>query len=70
MDDKPESNVRYTVTQAASGQWAVQQSGFREPLATFRDRNDAVEYAERLAGTKVSADVTVDGEGRGDAPPA
>lgn len=63
MDDQPERNVLYTVSRVPSGQWGVLQSGFREPLACFRDQEDAVEYARRLAGTKASADVEVAGDG-------
>ncbi len=59
MGDSPEDHVLYTVTRAASGQWSVLHSGFREPLAFFRLREDAVEYAERLAGTKASAEVAI-----------
>jgi hypothetical protein len=37
----------------------VCESGFDEPIALFRDKNDAVDYADRLAGTKPSAEVEV-----------
>jgi len=57
MNDEPERNVLYTVTRVASGQWAVLQSGFREPLACFTDQEDAVEYARRLAGARASETV-------------
>lgn len=59
MGDQPEPDVLYTVSRVASGQWAVLQSGFREPLACFREQRDAVEYAQRLASTKMSADVEI-----------
>lgn len=52
-----EGHVRYTVQQAPSGQWEVQQSGFKEAIASFRQKSDALEYAQRLAATKPSSEV-------------
>ena len=57
MEKEPEGHVQYTIQQASSGQWEVQQSGFSAAIASFRNKSDAIEYAQRLAATKPSADV-------------
>jgi hypothetical protein len=49
--------VQCIVNRAASGTWAVCKSGFEEPIALFRDKRDAVDYADRLAATKPAAEV-------------
>jgi len=61
MESQPEDHVQYTIQQASSGQWDVQRSGFSAAIASFRHKSDAIEYAERLAATKPSADVAPDG---------
>jgi len=59
MTNQPETPVLYTVKRVPSGLWAVCESGADEPIALFRDKSDAVDYADRRAGTKPLAEVEV-----------
>ena len=61
MENKPEPKVCYKVERARSGHWDVNEEGFEKPIASFPDKDDAVDYAHRLAGTKNSAEVQVRG---------
>lgn len=57
MATQSDGHVIYTVKLAASGQWEVLQNGFSEAIASFRAKSDALEYAQRLAATKPSAEI-------------
>ena len=62
MDNRPEGLVVYTVARQKNGEWAVCESGFEKPIATFAMQRDAVSYANGLADTKGEAHVEIDGE--------
>lgn len=63
-------NAVFCVRPAAAGQdsngrWNVLEEGFDKPLASFDDRDDAIEYAQDLADTKDGSRVKIydeDGE--------
>ncbi len=40
------------VQQSANGQWDVNETGFEKPLATFENKEKALEYANDIAKTK------------------
>ena len=61
MENKPEAKIHYLVACTRSGQWEVNESGFEKAIASFSIKADAIDYAERLAETKRSADVLVRG---------
>ena len=48
-----------SVGQDYDGQWNVLEEGFDKPLASFEDRDDAIEYAQDLADTKEGSQVKV-----------
>ena len=58
METKAEGKTYYTVEQS-DGQWAVNESGFIKPIASFSEKRDALEYAQKLADTKEDAEVKV-----------
>ncbi len=59
MDNQPEGHV-FTVKRAPSGLWAVcEEASSAQPLALFPDKEDAVEYADRLAEKTPAAEVEV-----------
>jgi len=49
----------FCVVPDASGQWQVKEEGFEKSLASFDEREDALEYAQDLAGTKQGAKVKI-----------
>ena len=57
MENKPEPKVSYVVKQSSSGEWEVNESGFDKPIASLPTRDEALDYAQRLAATKESADI-------------
>ena len=59
MENKPEDKVNYVVERSNAGQWDVNEEGFDKPIASFQEKDDAVEYAQRLADTKEDAKVSV-----------
>lgn len=59
MENKPEGTVYYTVARSSSGQWEVHERGFDKSIASFSRKEDAIEYAERLAETKRSSEIKV-----------
>jgi hypothetical protein len=61
MENKPEGKVCYTVERSSTGQWEVNEHGFEKPIASFSIKDDAVDYAHRLAETKNAAEVAVRG---------
>jgi hypothetical protein len=56
------SGTVFTVKRSAHGRWAVCETGFEEPLAEFEERNDAIEYARGIAGTKPRASIDAEGD--------
>ena len=53
MDTRSAGNtVRYVIERSIAGRWEVNQDGFDEPIASFEERADALEYAQRLADMK------------------
>jgi len=59
METRPEGKVRYIVEKSMAGRWDVNEEGFEEPIASFEEKADALEYALRLADTKTDARVRV-----------
>ncbi|HYJ18909.1 MAG TPA: DUF2188 domain-containing protein [Burkholderiales bacterium] len=49
----------FCVVPGSAGQWKVSEEGFDRPLASFDDRDDAIEYAQDLAETKDGSTVKV-----------
>ncbi len=49
----------FCVMPGNSGQWDVKEEGFEKALASFDQQDDALEYAEDLAGTKDGSTVKV-----------
>jgi hypothetical protein len=57
------------VSQGEAGRWDVWEDDFENPLASFDDRQDACEYADKLTMAKEGATVVVVEEARpGQAP--
>ncbi len=42
-------DVQYTVERCSSDRWEVSKRGFNKAIASFSDKNDAVDYARSLA---------------------
>lgn len=61
VDKKPEGKVCYKVQRSDLGQWEVNEEGFEKAIASFSVKDDAVDYAHRLAETKNAAQVLVQG---------
>ena len=59
MENKPQGKTHYLVACSRSGQWEVNESGFDKAIASFSIKDDAIDYAQRLAETKRYADVQV-----------
>jgi len=59
MEYRAEGRVRYIVERSMGGRWDVNQDGFDEPIASFEERADALEYALQLADRKSDAQVRV-----------
>lgn len=56
----------FCVMPGDTGQWNVLEEGFEKPLASFDDRDDAIEYAQDLAETKDGSQVRIyDQDGQG-----
>ena len=49
----------FSVVAGKSGQWDVKEEGFEKSLASFDEREDAIEYAQDLAGTKDGSTVKI-----------
>ncbi len=58
MENRPEGKIRYRIERSTAGMWDVNEDGFEEPIASFEDRTDALEYALRLADTKTDSQVS------------
>jgi hypothetical protein len=50
----------FYVRQNESCQWNVFEEGYEKPLTFFTEKEDAVKYANDIAGTKKDASVQVD----------
>lgn len=59
MEGKPNEKVYYTIKRSSSGQWEVNELGLDRPIVSFSDRNEALDYAQRLTEAKRAAEVTV-----------
>ena len=44
MEHRTEDRVRYIVERSMGGRWDVNQDGFDEPIASFEERADALEW--------------------------
>jgi hypothetical protein len=49
----------FCVVAGKSGQWDVKEEGFEKALASFDEQEDAIEYAQDLAGTKEGSTVKI-----------
>ncbi len=49
----------FCVVPGKSGQWDVREEGFEKALASFDEQEDAIEYAQDLAGTKDGSTIKV-----------
>ena len=49
----------FCVMPESSGKWEVKEQGFEKALALFDAREDALEYAQGLAGTKEGSQVKI-----------
>lgn len=49
----------FSVVAGKSGQWDVKEEGFEKSLASFDEQEDAIEYAQDLAGTKDGSTVKI-----------
>ena len=49
----------FCVVAGKAGQWDVKEEGFEKSLASFDEREDAIEYAQDLAGTKDGSTVRI-----------
>jgi hypothetical protein len=56
--DQSGSSV-FCVVAGKSGQWDVKEEGFEKALASFDEQEDAIEYAQDLAGTKDGSTVKI-----------
>lgn len=61
MSSKPQGKFCYKVQRSDSGQWEVNEEGFEKAIASFSVKDDAVDYAHRLAEVKNAAEVRVQG---------
>ena len=59
MEIKRLAEDHYTVEHSAPDRWEVNKRGFDKAIASFSDKNDAVDYARFLAEMQQSAEVTV-----------
>ena len=51
MENRQEGKIRYRIERSGAGMWNVAEEGLEEPVASFEERADALEYALRLADT-------------------
>lgn len=51
--------VVFRIARNQNNRWDVSESGFENPLATFDDKQDACDYANKLTETKEGATVQV-----------
>ncbi len=49
MGIKQVGEVQYTVERSGHDRWEVNKRGFEKAIASFSDKNDAVDYARSLA---------------------
>ena len=47
----------FCVVPGKSGQWDVREEGFEKALASFDEQDDAIEYAQDLAGSKAGSTI-------------
>jgi hypothetical protein len=52
MGFEKKGHIVIKVQQSANGQWEVKETGSAEPVATFTDKNEAFEYANKIAKAK------------------
>jgi len=55
MENSSERRIRYRIERSTAGMWNVSEEGLEEPIASFEERADALEYALRLADTKTES---------------
>lgn len=53
-------DIVFRVSRGESSQWDVNEKGFDKPLASFDSEQDAISYANDLAGTKQGSKVVVE----------
>lgn len=56
--------VVFRVLRNENGRWDVFENDFEKPLASFDDRQDAADYANKLCGTKEGSTVLMLDEGK------
>lgn len=49
----------FCVVPGKSGQWDVREEGFEKALASFDEQEDAIEYAQDLAGIKDGSTIKI-----------
>ncbi len=52
-------DIHYTVERCGSDRWEVNKRGFNKAIASFSDKNDAVDYARSLAEMELKEPATV-----------
>lgn len=52
-----QGSVVFRVLRNESGRWDVLENDFEKPLASFDDRQDAADYANKLCATKEGSTV-------------
>jgi hypothetical protein len=62
FDQKGSVTIR--VTPAENGRWDVSENDFEDPLASFDNKEDAVDYANKLITTKEGATVQIQDDAR------
>jgi hypothetical protein len=56
--------VVFCISRSENGRWDVLENDFEKPLASFDDRQDACDYANKLAMTKEKSTVVLLDEGK------
>jgi hypothetical protein len=56
--------VVFCISRGENGRWDVLENDFEKPLASFDDRQDACDYANKLAMTKEKSTVMLLDEGK------
>jgi hypothetical protein len=56
--------VVFCISRGENGRWDVLENDFEKPLASFDDRQDACDYANKLAMTKEKSTVVLLDEGK------
>jgi hypothetical protein len=52
-----QGTVLFRISRSENGRWGVLENDFEKPLATFDDRQDACDYANKLSVTKEGSTV-------------